>query len=103
MTRRLAPLSVLVALLAGLVVLVGGCGDRERAAPVKVPRTWADVRDSAGHAVHVGKKGIPCKDCPGDAGFENPPADLCERCPGTKPIPPHRFNPESRPPPSGIG
>ncbi|HWN67136.1 MAG TPA: hypothetical protein VNM90_05820 [Haliangium sp.] len=46
-----------------------------------VPSTWHDVRDSAGHQVHVAELGLACRDCHAiaTAGFA-PPRAICGSC-----------------------
>ncbi len=61
------------------IVLAIACGRDRSIDPQHVPASWRDVRESAGHTVHVGKNKLPCSDCHGEA-FETPPLELCEKC-----------------------
>jgi hypothetical protein len=47
-----------------------------------VPASWASYRTSAGHAAHVGKKDVACRDCHAyeAEGFQNPGIAPCKRC-----------------------
>ena len=76
MTRRIATAVAVVAV--AVAALASGCAGRDHQPPDRVPVAYRDVRDSAGHAAHLGK--VACADCHGDDGFERPPAGLCERC-----------------------
>jgi hypothetical protein len=70
-----------VSLAAGLIAGLGACSGAERhPVPQKVPLTWRDVRDSAGHTAHVVQRGVPCRDCHGDDGFQPPPLEVCSKC-----------------------
>lgn len=52
------------------------------APPSTVPPSWNEFRTSQGHAAHLGKKDVTCKDCHDIAsgGFKNPGATVCVRC-----------------------
>src|SRR4051812_36048068 len=69
------------ALAVGLIACLGACSSAERhPTPQKVPVTWGAVRDSAGHPAPVVKRGVPCRDCHGDEGFQPPPLEVCSKC-----------------------
>jgi hypothetical protein len=104
--RRGVALLALLALLAlaiaaGIAACNGGGDDGRRLEPANVPRAWREVRDSAGHRVHVAEANVPCRDCHGDVprgggfapAFTAPPADLCERCHPAIPTPLHPPDP----------
>ncbi|HLL23043.1 MAG TPA: hypothetical protein VK427_12975, partial [Kofleriaceae bacterium] len=81
--------------IASIALAFASCtSGRERRAPDSVPKSWRDVRASAGHTVHVGgKANVACRDCHGSEGkFESPPAAICESCHGTVTTPLHRAN-----------
>src|SRR5689334_2374116 len=78
--------------LVALLLLVIGCSSRDPRPADTVPASWRDVRESAGHTVHVGKANVACKDCHGERTFGTPPADLCEKCHGTVQTPLHGAN-----------
>lgn len=75
-------LAVTLRALACIVALtaVTACSDpRQRRGADHVPASWSEVRETAGHQVHVGGHHIACRDCHED-GFSSPPADLCSSC-----------------------
>ncbi|HEY0988472.1 MAG TPA: hypothetical protein VGD80_15515, partial [Kofleriaceae bacterium] len=74
-----------------LLAIAGGCANRDPRPPDRVPVTYRDVRESAGHTSHIGK--VPCADCHGDGEFTPPPAALCEQCHPAVVTPLHRGAP----------
>lgn len=64
----------------GVLIAVAACNaSRKRQGADHVPESWSEVRQTAGHQVHVATHQIACQQCHGD-GFAPPPADLCASC-----------------------
>ncbi|HEX8114481.1 MAG TPA: hypothetical protein VF516_42420, partial [Kofleriaceae bacterium] len=81
-----------------IIGLIACSGAERHPAPQKVPVTWRDVRDSAGHTAHVVQRGVPCRDCHGDDGFQPPPLEVCSKCHAQVRAPLHPADPLNKAP-----
>lgn len=74
-------LAAFALLLAGVAAYFALRLREEPVSPTEVvPIVWAEARLSPMHALHVGKKALPCSGCHA-AGFEQPPdASVCAGC-----------------------
>lgn len=66
-------------LCAGVATLAACSSSPDRPAATHVPASWTDVRQAAGHQVHVATNHIACTECHGE-GLAPPPGDLCTAC-----------------------
>jgi hypothetical protein len=77
MKVRFAVATFSLAMVAVVGALVS-CGPPARPPTERVPASYRDVRESAGHTKHLGK--VACVECHGPLGFEQPPATVCASC-----------------------
>lgn len=75
--------------LVVMALAVAACSSTPERPSKQVPATYRVVAGTPGHASHVGK--VECGACHGEAGFDKPPADLCERCHATVMTPLHHW------------
>jgi hypothetical protein len=94
MTQRLARYgaALLVLMLASGASMISCFEARKPRPPENVPASYRDVRESAGHAAHLGK--VTCEKCHGESGFAPPPQELCASC-HAKTTPLHHPDPTS--------
>ncbi len=82
--RLVAFVAVLVLGVVASVTIVALRHDPSpfEAPPSNVPPSWSEYRTSQGHAAHLGKKDVSCKDCHDIASgvFKNPGPAVCARC-----------------------